>query len=106
MPFRIVLLAVMCVFVPSASRQASAQHFGKNKVEYVDFDFRVFETDHFEVYYYPAEERAARMVARLAERWYARLSRVLEHTLGGWSTKPESLACLEALAGGSATAGG
>jgi len=31
---------------------AEAQYFGKNKVQYNDFEWRVLETDHFEVYYY------------------------------------------------------
>ena len=38
---------------------ADAQYFGRNKVEYHDFDFRILETEHFDVYYYPREERAA-----------------------------------------------
>jgi hypothetical protein len=83
MPSRLARLVVGFLFVVAGSGPASAQHFGKNKVEYVDFDFTVLETSHFEIYHYPAEERAARIVARLAERWHARLSRVLEHELQG-----------------------
>ena len=72
-------LAWVVLFVSTlwGAHGASAQHFGRNKVEYHDFDFRFLETEHFHVYYYPREEQAARIVARLAERWYARLSRVL-----------------------------
>src|SRR3712207_9469262 len=58
---------------------AAAQYFGRNKVQYESFDFRVLRTARFDVYYYPEEEQAARDAARMAERWYARLSRVLEH---------------------------
>ena len=57
----------------------TAQHFGRNKVEYEDFDFRILATEHFDIYYYSQEERAARMASRLAERWYARLSTLLNH---------------------------
>ena len=57
----------------------SAQYFGRNKVEYFDFDFRILATEHFDVYYYPREERAARIAAQLAERWYSRFSTLLEH---------------------------
>ena len=60
---------------------AHAQYFGRNKVEYTDFDFRVLTTAHFDVYYYSREERAARIAAQLAERWYSRISRVLHHQL-------------------------
>ena len=58
---------------------AHAQYFGTNKVQYRTFDFRVLRTTHFDVYYYPEEEQAAGDAARMAERWYARLSRVMEH---------------------------
>ena len=58
---------------------AQAQYFGRNKVQYESFDFRVLRTTHFDVYFYPEEEQAARDAARMVERWYARLSRVLEH---------------------------
>jgi hypothetical protein len=59
----------------------NAQQFGRNKVEYEDFDFKIFDTEHFSVHHYEGEEESARIVARLAERWYSRLSRVLEHKL-------------------------
>src|SRR5712691_11615492 len=65
------------------SGDANAQQLGRNKVEYVDFDFKVLDTEHFAVYYYSSEETSARLSARLAERWYARFSRVLGHSLRG-----------------------
>jgi hypothetical protein len=55
---------------------ASAQYFGRNKVQWEDFDWRVLKTEHFDVYHYPEEERAVRDAARMAERWYGRLSSV------------------------------
>jgi Tol biopolymer transport system component len=59
---------------------AGAQSFGRNKVHYGDFQFQVLETPHFDIYYYPAEHDATVEAGRLAERWYARLSQVLDHT--------------------------
>ena len=38
----------------------------------------MLKTEHFDIYFYPEEEAAARMASRLAERWYARLSALLE----------------------------
>jgi hypothetical protein len=78
---RAALLYMVSLFVLGVGMDAGAQHFGRNKVEYVDFDFKVLETEHFAVYYYSSEEIPARLASRLAERWYARLSRVLGHTL-------------------------
>jgi Tol biopolymer transport system component len=60
---------------------AGAQYFGRNKVEYADFDFRILATEHFDVYYYEREAPAARLAAQLAERWYSRFSQVLRHQL-------------------------
>src|SRR5213595_2492488 len=60
-----------------------AQYFGKNKVQYQAFDFKIIQTEHFEIYYYPAERAAALDAARMAERWYARLSRILHHEFQG-----------------------
>lgn len=78
---RLAFTVGVCIVTMSSHRDAYAQHFGRNKVEYVDFDFKVLETEHFAVYYYPSEEAGARMASRLAERWYARLSNVLGHDL-------------------------
>jgi hypothetical protein len=54
---------------------ASAQYFGQNKVQYDDFDFKTFSTDHFDVYFYPEEREAVMDAGRMAERWYQRHSR-------------------------------
>ena len=71
--------AVSVVLVLLSASSLGAQYFGRNKVEYADFDFRILATEHFDVYYYPSEERAARVAAQLAERWYARFSDLLNH---------------------------
>lgn len=74
-----VALATAALFAfPSAS---SAQYFGQNKVQYDEFDFSVMETEHFDVYYYPVEAEAAKIVGQMAERWYTRLSTLLGHQL-------------------------
>src|ERR671911_707444 len=62
---------------------SNAQYFGRNKVQYERFDFKVLATEHFDIYYYPEEEAAVKLAARMAERWYARLSNLLQHELRG-----------------------
>jgi Tol biopolymer transport system component len=81
-PLQRAILAVLLLAlgVPAV---ADAQYFGRNKVQYRSFDFQILQTDHFELYYYPEEEAAAREASRLAERWYARLSRFFDHQLRG-----------------------
>ena len=60
---------------------AYSQYFGQNKVRYETFDFQVLQTEHFDIYYYEEERAATEMVARMAERWYERLSSLLSHEL-------------------------
>ena len=74
--------AVSVLIILTAAASAGAQYFGRNKVEYVDFAFKILATEHFDVYYYAREETAARIAAQLAERWYSRFSTLLNHQLG------------------------
>ncbi|MDE3155367.1 MAG: hypothetical protein KGN76_09705 [Acidobacteriota bacterium] len=77
---RPVLAALATVILLLGGAQAAwAQYFGRNHVRYHAFTYRILRTPHFEICYYPREEPAARLVGRMAERWYAILSRVFEH---------------------------
>src|SRR5690606_6499978 len=78
----VALVSAALLLVPTAA-SAQGGYFGQNKVQYREFDFKVLKTEHFDIYYYPEEEAATRMVARMAERWYGRLSRILGHELRG-----------------------
>ena len=71
-----VLLVTACMGTPSTG-------FGQNVVRYDRFDFKILETEHFDIYYYDEEREAAVQAGRMAERWYARLSRLLNHELRG-----------------------
>src|SRR4051812_183061 len=62
---------------------ASAQYFGRNKVQYKKLDFQILKTEHFDIYYYPEEREGIDVAARMAERWRARLGRLLRHELSG-----------------------
>src|SRR5512146_1588309 len=79
------IAAAVCVVGASAlvSSPASAQYFGQNKVQYRDFRYEVLNTEHFDVYFYPEERQAVEQAARMAERWYARFSRIFTHKLSG-----------------------
>jgi Tol biopolymer transport system component len=71
--------ALAVVFILLSPGLVSAQYFGRNKVQYSSFDFKVIQTEHFDVYYYEREREAAMDAARMSERGYARLSKVLNH---------------------------
>ncbi|HUE89510.1 MAG TPA: BamA/TamA family outer membrane protein [Vicinamibacterales bacterium] len=78
---KLVTAAAVAASLSGWAQPAAAQYFGQNKVQYRSFDFQVLETEHFDIHYYPEEEAVTQDVARLAERWYARLARVLGHQL-------------------------
>ncbi len=71
-------LTAALVLAAVAAAPARAQYFGQNKVQYNRFDFSIIQTEHFDVYYY-GNRAAALDAARMAERGYARLSRILQH---------------------------
>jgi Tol biopolymer transport system component len=72
-----LLAAIALTFF--GSRLEAQQYFGMNQVQYKHFNWRVLETEHFLIHYYPEERAAVVDAARIAERSYARLSRVLGH---------------------------
>jgi len=59
---------------------ANAQYFGRNKVQWEQFNFKVLKTEHFDIYYYDREADVVNDVGRMSERWYERLSRVFNHS--------------------------
>jgi Tol biopolymer transport system component len=79
---RPLAVLLLCLLLPSAAH-AQSGYFGQNKVQYKEFKFQVLKTEHFDIYFYPEEEKAARMAAQMAERWYTRISRILTHELRG-----------------------
>lgn len=73
----LLLLGALLAMRPG---RADAQYFGRNKVQYERFDFRIQRTPHFDLYFYPAESLVVHDAGRLAERWYARHSDSFRHT--------------------------
>src|SRR5687768_4133157 len=65
---------------------ASAQtpyipYFGKNQIRYDNFRWQIYETEHFEIYYYPEIEQHLERVAGYAESAYQHVSSELRHDL-------------------------
>ncbi len=79
----IILAGAVLTSLFGAAAPASAQYFGQNKVQYRAFEFKIIQTEHFEVYYYEDERPAALDAARMVERAYARMSRILHHQFQG-----------------------
>ena len=47
---------------------AQAQYFGRNKVQWEAFHFKVLKTEHWDIYYYDEEADVVPDIGRMAER--------------------------------------
>ncbi len=67
---RILFLLILLVI------QVRAQYyFGKNKIQYKNFNFKQIETDHFKILFYQGGEGLAQFAAGVLERTYSRYIR-------------------------------
>jgi Tol biopolymer transport system component len=83
------------IMIACIAGAASAQYFGQNKVQYRTHEFRVLQTEHFDIYFHQSREEAVEVAGRLAERWRRRLSTIFGFELSGrqpivlYSSKPD-----------------
>ncbi len=63
------------IFVPLLR----SQEFGKNKIQYKDFNWKSIKTSHFTIYYYEGAEEIAKFAAQVAEDSYYQLQEDLNH---------------------------
>ena len=56
-------------------------YFGRNKVQYTDFEWHVLKTAHFDIYYYTEMKDLAERGASIAEDTYRQLETKFNHTL-------------------------
>ncbi|MBA3232157.1 MAG: PD40 domain-containing protein [Acidobacteria bacterium] len=74
------------VFLAGSVQEAFAQtpyipYFGKNRIKYDTFDWKIYTTDHFEFFYYPEIEPHLERIASYAESAYQQVSADLKHDL-------------------------
>ena len=67
------VLVVAGLAADSAHAQYGYYHFGRNKIQYADFDWHVLKTEHFDIYYYPEMQDLAEHGAAFAEEAYTEL---------------------------------
>ena len=84
---RPLLSAAAVVFAVLYATELAAQtpfvpYFGKNRIRYDNFQWHIYTTDHFEIYYYPELEQHLERVAGYAESAYQHVSTELKHDLG------------------------
>lgn len=74
---RLFLVLSVVFFHP---QKTAAQYFGRNKVLYQAFDFRVLHTPHFEIYTYLQDREKRARFAERTEQWYNMHQRLLRDT--------------------------
>lgn len=77
-----VVVAVLAVAAsPLAAQDTTNNSFGKNKIQYRQFDWKIYHSPHFNVYYYTEEEALLQKVVSFAESAYDHLSREFDHQI-------------------------
>jgi WD40 repeat protein len=76
----------LAAFLTLAAGVAAAQtpmipYFGKNNVHYDTFQWEIYTTDHFEIYFYPEVKPHLERIAAYAESAYQQVSADLKHDL-------------------------
>ncbi|MBD3322707.1 MAG: peptidase S9, partial [Chitinivibrionales bacterium] len=71
----------MCALIVVVAAIACAQYFGRNKVQYEHFDFKVMHAGPFAIYYYPEERAAVTDAARMLQRWNRRYSLLFDTSI-------------------------
>src|SRR5919198_959299 len=74
---------VLAIGIAASAAPAAAQYgyFGKNKIQYRRFDWRVLRGEHVDLYYYPEEEELGRVALAYAEESYDSLQRRFNHAV-------------------------
>ncbi len=72
------ILSILALWTPSLHSQ---YYFGRNKVIYNDFDWRIMQTEHFDIYYYPQMRELAETGAAYAEESYLFLENKFNHSI-------------------------
>lgn len=74
------LVGIIAVSIAGITGSADAQrYFGQNQFGYRHFKWQILETEHFRIHYYPEERLPIKDAARMAERAYVRLSKMIGH---------------------------
>src|SRR5581483_10299828 len=76
-----VVLSCAAGIAPASAHTQLVPYFGKNNIHYDRFDWHIYTSDHFEIYYYPDIQKHLERVAGYAESAYQQVSADLKHDL-------------------------
>ncbi|MEZ5040510.1 MAG: hypothetical protein R2828_11470 [Saprospiraceae bacterium] len=73
----ILATLVACLSITSLS----AQYFGRNKPNYESFDFKINQSEHFDIYHYLKNQEQVHTLANQSEQWYNLHQAILHDTI-------------------------
>src|SRR5688500_9807101 len=76
-----VVAALVIGAVEAGAQTQFVPYFGKNQIKYDNFDWQIYTTEHFEIFYYPEIEPHLERMAGYAESAYQHVSSELKHDL-------------------------
>src|SRR6187431_2967372 len=79
----IALAVAMFGLIPVAANAQTpfVPYFGKNQIRFFQFDWKIYRTEHFEIFFYPSIEPHLQRIAGYAEDAYQHISAELKHDL-------------------------
>src|SRR6056297_344238 len=78
-PLLLTLILFSCTLL--STKFTYSQYFGQNKVNYEQFDFKIYETPHFEIYNYQDSGKIIEDFGRQTEHWYKRHFSIFRDTV-------------------------
>jgi hypothetical protein len=75
----LIALVIAAAAAPAAGQIISPYftYFGENKIVYDKFDWKIYRSTHFQIYFYDREQVSLQKVASYAESAYDEISRAL-----------------------------
>ncbi len=79
---RLRIFLFLCILLGIAETAAAQFYwFGRNKIQYTDFDWHILRTDNFDIYFYSDMRDLAERGAEIAERSFSELEQKFNHTI-------------------------
>lgn len=79
--WQIILLPFILLLFLAPDSHSQWFYFGRNKVQYTNFDWHILKTDHFDIFYYQDMEELAEQGAHFAESAYQYLENKFNFTV-------------------------
>ncbi len=81
MKIKYLIFLILILFFPDGNFGQIYDYFGRNKVQYTKFGWKILTTDHFNIYFYPEMKDVAERGAYYAEEAFSKHENLFNHTI-------------------------